>query len=32
MITIWRIVDAKNSNREKLKAVKGIGTPNSGYD
>lgn len=27
MANIWRFVDAKNSNREKLKAVKGIGTP-----
>ena len=27
MANIWRFVDAKNLNREKLKEVKGIGTP-----
>lgn len=27
MANIWRFVDAKNPNREKLKEVKGIGTP-----
>lgn len=27
MTNIWRFVDAKNPNREKLKDVKGIGTP-----
>ena len=27
MANIWRLVDAKNPNREKLKEVKGIGTP-----
>ena len=27
MANIWRFVDAKNPNREKLKEVKGLGTP-----